>query len=61
LTALVVQVHPLLEPVRLTRTAEHAGCASWVSLSVGGVDVGEPAHDVAALHVIAERVRSLVG
>ncbi len=34
LTVLVVQASPLVEPVRLARTPEYAGCKSWVPLPV---------------------------
>jgi hypothetical protein len=60
LTVLVVQASPLLEPIRLERTPEYAGCKSWVPLPVDPV-WGEPVHDDAALARIAERVRSSVG
>ena len=32
LTVLVVQAIPLVEPVRLLRTPEYAGCVSWVDV-----------------------------
>ena len=60
LTVLVVQASPLIEPVRLQRTPEYAGCKSWVALPVDPVWAA-PAHDDAALLEIAERVRSSVG
>ena len=34
LTVLVVQAGPLVEPVRLARTPDYAGCTSWVQLPV---------------------------
>src|SRR5580693_689557 len=34
LAVLVVSVTPLVEPVRLTRRPEYAGCTSWVQLPV---------------------------
>jgi hypothetical protein len=57
---LVVQASPLVEPLRLERTPDYAGCKSWVPLAV------DPAwkalvHDDATLQEIAERVRSAVG
>jgi len=60
LTVLVVQASPLVEPVRLARTPEYAGCRSWVPLPVAPA-WADPVHDDAALQEIAERVRSSVG
>ena len=60
LTVLVVQASPLVEPVRLARTPDYAGCTSWVQLPLHP-DWAEPVHDDAALHDIAERVRRSVG
>lgn len=60
LTVLVVQASPLVEPVRLARTPEYAGCKSWVPLPVAPA-WADPVHDDAALQEIAERVRSSVG
>ena len=60
LTVLVVQATPLVEPVRLARTPEYAGCKSWVPLPVDPTLAG-PVHDDAALHEIAARVRHSVG
>jgi len=60
LTVLVVQASPLVEPMRLTRTPEYAGCKSWVPLAVDPV-WNAPVHDDAALREIAERVRGFVG
>jgi hypothetical protein len=60
LTVLVVQVHPLAEPVRLTRVPEYAGCASWVQLPVSP-PWGEPVVDPTALRDVADRVRRAVG
>lgn len=60
LTVLVVQASPLVEPLRLVRTPEYAGCKSWVPLAVQP-DWAGPVHDDAALLEIAERVRSAVG
>jgi hypothetical protein len=60
LTVLVVQASPLVEPLRLVRTPDYAGCKSWVPLPA------EPAwahqvHDDATLAEIVERVRHSVG
>ena len=60
LTVLVVQASPLVEPVRLARTPEYAGCKSWVPLPVDPT-WSAPVHDDAALQEIAERVRNSVG
>jgi hypothetical protein len=60
LTVLVVQASPLVEPVRLARTPDYAGCKSWVPLPVAPA-WADPVHDDAALQEIAERVRSSVG
>jgi hypothetical protein len=60
LTVLVVQASPLAEPVRLARTAEYAGCKSWVSLPVDPA-WATPVHDDATLQRIAGRVRGSVG
>jgi hypothetical protein len=60
LTVLVVQASPLVEPVRLERMPEYAGCKSWVPLPVEAAWAA-PVHDDAALTEIAERVRICVG
>jgi hypothetical protein len=64
LTVLVVAVRPLATPRRLTRRPEYAGCTSWVELPVEhlgeGPIAGEPVHDAATLHDVAERVRRSV-
>jgi hypothetical protein len=60
LTVLVVQASPLVEPLRLVRTPEYAGCKSWVPLAVDPA-WNAPVHDDATLQEIAERVRSAVG
>jgi hypothetical protein len=60
LTVLVVQAGPLVEPVRLERTPEYAGCTSWVQLPVNP-QWDDPVHDDATLRQIAERVRASVG
>ena len=59
LTVLVVQARPLIEPVRLPRIGEYAGCTSWVDLPLEP-DWGEPVHDDATLAALAERVRASV-
>jgi hypothetical protein len=60
LTVLVVQASPLIEPLRLVRTPDYAGCTSWVQLPVNP-EWAEPVHDDATLAAIAERVRAAVG
>jgi len=62
LAVLVVSVIPLAEPVHITRTAEYAGCTSWVELPVPPADVwlAPPVYDDAALHRVAVRVRDAV-
>jgi hypothetical protein len=60
LEVLVVSAVPLLEPVRLNRTPEYAGCTSWVQLPVRPA-LGTPVHDQAALTQVAVRVRDAVG
>jgi hypothetical protein len=60
LTVLVVQASPLVEPLRLVRTPEYAGCKSWVPLPVDPA-WRAPVHDDASLRQIAALVRSSVG
>lgn len=58
LAVLVVQARPLREPVRVPRSAEYAGCRSWVDLPVDP-DWGDPVVDDLAETVV--RVRDSVG
>jgi hypothetical protein len=60
LAVLIVQAVPLIEPVRLTRTPEYAGCTSWVQLPVRPA-LGTPVHDDTVLTHVAARVRDAVG
>jgi hypothetical protein len=60
LTVLVVRVSPLVQPLRLARTPDYAGCTSWVQLPVSP-DWGAPVHDDTTLAEIADRVRQSVG
>ncbi|OBF93310.1 hypothetical protein A5791_12645 [Mycobacterium sp. 852002-51163_SCH5372311] len=60
LAVLVVQAIPLTGPVRIIRTPEYAGCASWVQLPVEPT-LGAPVHSDAALAQVAARVRDAVG
>ncbi|BBY79068.1 DUF1802 family protein [Mycolicibacterium pulveris] len=59
LAVLVVQASPLAEPLRLARTADYAGCTSWVSLPVAP-SWADPVHDDATLAEVAEWVRRSV-
>jgi hypothetical protein len=63
LAVLVVSVIPLARPVRIARTAEYAGCTSWVQLPLipADVELAPPVYDEAALDRIASRVREAVG
>lgn len=60
LTVLVVSTAPLRAPVRLARTPEYRGCASWVQLPVHP-QWSDPVHDDTTLQEIAARVRASVG
>jgi hypothetical protein len=60
LTVLVVQASPLVEPLRLARTPEYAGCKSWVPLAVDPAWKA-PVYDDATLEEIALQVRESVG
>jgi hypothetical protein len=60
LAVLVVSATPLAQPVSVLRTAEYAGCSSWVQLPVAP-RLAAPVHDDAALDQIAARVRDAVG
>jgi hypothetical protein len=60
LTVLVVQVSPLVEPERVRRTPEYAGCTSWVPLPVNPI-WGTPVLDDTVLQKIVARVRDSVG
>ena len=60
LTVLVVQAIPLVQPVSLVRTADYAGCTSWVQVPVTPT-LGSPVHDDAALGRVVARVRDTVG
>lgn len=60
LTVLVVQAVPLVAPVRLVRSADYAGCTSWVRLPLTPI-LAAPVHDDATLAAITARVRDTVG
>lgn len=60
LTVLVVQAYPLVEPVRVTRSPDFAGCVSWVDVPVTP-EWGAPVHDEAELADISATVRRAVG
>ncbi|MFL0181252.1 MULTISPECIES: DUF1802 family protein [unclassified Mycobacterium] len=61
LTALVVQVFPLSTPVRLARSPDYAGCASWVQLPIADPELGAPVYAVHELDAVTTRVRDTVG
>lgn len=61
LTVLVVQARPLVHPVRLERTPQYRGCASWVSMPISESRYAAPVHDPDTLRAIGERVRRSVG
>lgn len=61
LTVLVVQARALTEPVRLPRSPDYAGCASWVQLPVHETSYAAPVHDIDTLTAIARRVHDSVG
>jgi hypothetical protein len=64
LAVLVVQPIPLVEPVKLARTPDDAGCTSWVQLpgtAPINFRLGAPVHDDASLRRVADRVRDAVG
>jgi hypothetical protein len=60
LAVLVIQAMPLVEPLRLSRTPEYAGCTSWVQLPVTP-RLGAPVHDEVELRQITARVRDAIG
>jgi hypothetical protein len=60
LTVLVVQASPLVEPLRLVRAPEYAGCKSWVPLPIDPTWAA-PVHANATLAEVVERVRRSVG
>ncbi len=55
----MVQAVPLVEPIRLPREPQYAGCTSWVQLPVSA-ELGEPVYDADALAAITGRVRAAV-
>ena len=59
LTVLVLQASPLVQPVRLARAPEYAGCKSWVPLPVDPA-WASPVHDDAHLADVAARVQAAV-
>ncbi|HTQ22049.1 DUF1802 family protein [Mycobacterium sp.] len=60
LAVLIVQAIPLLEPVRIIRTPDYAGCTSWVQVPVTPA-LGAPLHGEAALAHVTARVRDAIG
>lgn len=61
LTALVVQVYPLVAPVRLPRTPDYAGCSSWVQLPITDPELGAPVFTADDLAEVTARVQETVG
>jgi hypothetical protein len=63
LAVLVVQAVPLVNPVKLRRTSDYAGCTSWVQLPLPAPSpsLGVPVYDEASLREVAERVCDAVG
>ncbi|WP_395307065.1 DUF1802 family protein [Mycobacterium sp. AMU20-3851] len=61
LTVLVVQARPLMQPQRLPRRPEYAGCNSWVQLAVSETRCGAPVYSADDLAEVARRVRDSVG
>jgi len=61
LTALVIQVLPLSTPVRLPRSPDYAGCASWVQLPIADPELGAAAFTAEQLESVTARVRDTVG
>lgn len=59
LTVLVVQVFPLIEPVRLPRLPEYRGCTSWVKVP-SAPQLGAAVHDDAATADVIRRVSAAV-
>jgi hypothetical protein len=60
LAVLVVSATPLVEPLRIVRTPDYAGCKSWVELPLEG-SLAPPVHEDPALAEVAARVRDAVG
>jgi hypothetical protein len=64
LAVLIVQALPLVEPVELPRTADYAGCTSWVQVpgnALNHFQLGTPVHDEASLRRVVARVHDAVG
>lgn len=64
LTAVIVQVSPLIEPIRRDRGVWCGGCTSWVNVPMTppfDIELGEPARNGAYLAEIARRVERTVG
>lgn len=59
LAVLVVSAIPLAEPAWVRRTADYAGCKSWVQLPAAPALAG-PVHDDATLSDVAARVRAAI-
>jgi len=64
LTALIVQVSPLIEPIQRDRGVWCGGCTSWVNVPMTppfAIELGDPVRDDAHLVEIAQRVERAVG
>lgn len=64
LTVLIVQVSPLIEPIRRDRGPWCAGCTSWVNVPMTppfAVELGDPVRDTDYLGEVARRVDLTVG
>lgn len=61
LTALVIQVYPLSVPVRLDRSPDYAGCASWVQLPIVDPELGPAVFTAQELQAVTARVRDTLG
>lgn len=64
LTALIVQVSPLIEPIWRDRGQWCAGCTSWVNVPMTppfAIELGDPVRDADYLAEVARRVELTVG
>lgn len=64
LTALIVQVRPLIQPIRRERGPWCDGCTSWVNVPMTppfAIELGDPVRDSDYLAEVARRVELTVG
>lgn len=64
LTAVIVQVSPLIEPIRRDRGVWCGGCTSWVNVPMTppfAIELGDPVHGDTYLAAITQRVERSVG